>query len=167
MDQPITLVMSHFKKRDFKFGRHMKASMKEETVQYIARLFADNRPARELISSDWTMMNDILAIHYGYDNIDGAELRKVSLKSGTDDQRGGGVLGHAGIQSMLCWMGDNWLIYRGSWALNHILDDPPPNPPLEVPELSPFDEGKHREEFSRVARPASTRQKMLDVSHED
>ena len=36
MDQPITLVMSHFKKQDFRFGRHLKASMKEETIQYIA-----------------------------------------------------------------------------------------------------------------------------------
>ena len=142
MDQPITLVMSHFKKRDFKFGRHMKASMKEETVQYVARLFADNRPAHELISSNWTMMNDILAVHYGYDDIEGGDLRKVVLKPRLEDQRGGGVLSHAGIQSMLCWMGDNWLIYRGAWTLNHILDDPPPNPPLEVPELSPFD-GEH------------------------
>ena len=88
-------------------------------------------------------MNDILAVHYGYDGVDRGELRKVTLKPRPDDPRGGGVLGHAGIQSMLCWMGDNWLIYRGSWTLNHILDDPPPNPPLEVPELSPFD-GKNQ-----------------------
>jgi Protein of unknown function (DUF1588)/Protein of unknown function (DUF1585) len=52
-------------------------------------------------------------------------------------------LGHAGIQSMLCWMGDNWVIYRGAWALRHILDIPPPPPPLEVPELNPSD-GKNK-----------------------
>jgi len=56
MDQPITLVMSHFQKQDFRFGRHLKASMKEETIQYVARLFADNRPARELISGDWMLL---------------------------------------------------------------------------------------------------------------
>ncbi len=150
MNQPITLTMSHFKKQDFRFGRHLKDSMKEETVGYIARLFADNRPARELVSSDWTMMNDILAVHYGYPGIEGGELRRVELKQREDDPRGGGVLGHAGIQSMLCWMGDNWVIYRGSWTLNHILDDPPPPPPLEVPELLPFDkanEGKSLREL--------------------
>ena len=143
MNQPITLTMSHFNKQDFRFGRHLKASMKEETVQYIARLFTDNRPALELISSDWTMMNDILAVHYGYDGIEGGELRKVALKDRPEDPRGGGILGHAGIQSMLCWMGDNWLIYRGAWTLRHILDDPPPPPPLEVPELNPS-EGANR-----------------------
>ena len=36
---------------------------------------------------------------------------------------GGGLLGHAGIQSMLCWMGDNWVIYRGAWALRDRLSE--------------------------------------------
>lgn len=137
LDQPITLAMSHLKKQDFRFGRHLKASMKEETIQYVRQLFIDNRPARELVSSDWTMLNDILAVHYGREAIGDATLRKVKLEPKADDPRGGGILGHAGIQSMLCWMGDNWVIYRGSWALAHILDDPPPPPPLEVPELDP------------------------------
>ena len=60
LDQPITLTMSHFKKQDFRFGRHLKASMREESIQYVAQLFRDNRPASELVASDWTMMNDIL-----------------------------------------------------------------------------------------------------------
>lgn len=109
--------------------------MREETIGYIGQLLAENRPARELIVSDWTMMNDTLARHYGYEGVDGGELRKVKLHA--NDPRGGGILGHAGIQSMLCWMGENWLIYRGAWTLRHILDAPPPPPPLEVPELNP------------------------------
>ena len=150
MNQPVTLTMSSLKKQDFRFGRHLKDSMKEETIQYVARLFADNRPARELIASDWTMMNDILAVHYGYPPMDGGKLRKVMLHPREDDPRGGGVLGHAGIQSMLCWMGDNWMIYRGSWALTHILDDPPPPPPLEVPELLPFDKANQGKSFREL-----------------
>ena len=150
MDQPITQTMSHLKKQDFKFGRHLKASMKEETVQYVARLFSDNRPASELISSDWTMMNDVLAWHYGYPEIQGGNLQKVDLKTRPDDPRGGGILSHAGIQSMLCWMGDNWVIYRGSWALQHILDDPPPAPPLEIPELNPTDKANHGKSFREL-----------------
>jgi hypothetical protein len=79
------------------------------------------------------MMNDTLARHYGYDEIKGGHLRKVKLRK--DDKRGGGIMSHAGIQSMLTWMGDNWVIYRGAWTARHILDDPPQLPPLEVPEL--------------------------------
>lgn len=135
LGQPITIAMEHLQKQDFRFARHLKASMTEETLSYVAELFLQNRPARELIAGDWTMMNQILAIHYGYPGIEGATLRKVVLRP--DDPRGGGLPGHAGIQSMLTWMGDNWVIYRGVWALRHLLDAAPPPPPLDVPELDP------------------------------
>lgn len=139
LEQPITQTMSHFKKQDFRFGRHLKSSMKRETVEYVARMVQDNRPAKELVDSDWTMMNDVLAWHYRCEPIEGGQFRRVRLSQNDDDHRGGGVLGHAGIQSMLCWMGDNWSIYRGAWFLDRILDDPLPPPPLEVPELLPAD----------------------------
>ena len=150
MGQPITLAMDDIQKQDFRFGRHLKASMQEETVAYFRELLATNRPARELIRSDWTMMNDILARHYGYAGIEGAQLRRVTLRA--DDPRGGGILGHAGIQSMLCWMGDNWVIYRGAWTLRQILNSPPPPPPLDVPELNPADEKNRGKPFREILR---------------
>ncbi|QDU29504.1 hypothetical protein ETAA8_46160 [Anatilimnocola aggregata] len=137
MGQPITLAMDHIQKQDFRFGRNLKASLQQETIAYVTELLQQNRPARELIASNWSMHNDILARHYGYEKIHGGRLRRVTLKK--DDPRGGGILSHAGIQSMLCWMGENWVIYRGAWTLRRILDDPPPPPPLEVPELIPSD----------------------------
>ncbi|HIA55485.1 MAG TPA: DUF1592 domain-containing protein, partial [Candidatus Melainabacteria bacterium] len=146
--QPITLAMDHIKKQDFRFGRHLKASMQQETIAYFGQLLAENRPARELVNSNYTMMNNILAIHYGYDDIQGGHHRKVKLRD--NDPRGGGVLGHAGIQSMLCWMGDNWVIYRGAWTLRHILDDPPLPPPLDVPELNPSDGANRGKTFKQL-----------------
>ena len=148
LDQPITIAMDHLKKQDFRFGRNLKDSMQQETIQYITTLFKENRPAKELIQSDWTMMNNILAKHYGYPDIKGGEFRKVQLRP--NDPRGGGILGHAGIQSMLCWMGDNWVIYRGAWTLRHILDEPPPPPPLEVPELNPSDNENRGKTFKEL-----------------
>ncbi len=133
MEQPITLVDDRRGKASYRFRPHLQDSMREETYTYIGRLLAENRPARELISSDWTMMNDALSRHYGYPSLEGGKLRKVQLRK--DDKRGGGIMSHAGIQSMLCWMGNNWVIYRGAWTARHILDDPPQLPPLEVPEL--------------------------------
>lgn len=148
LDQPITIAMDYLKKQDFRFGRNLKDSMKQETIQYIATLFKENRPAKELVQSNWTMMNNILAHHYGYPGVRGGEFRKVELRP--NDPRGGGLLGHAGIQSMLCWMGDNWVIYRGAWTLRHILDNPPPPPPLEVPELNPADNENRGKTFKEL-----------------
>jgi hypothetical protein len=150
LEQPITIAQEHLQKQDFRFARYRKTSMRDETITYVAQLLADNRPARELIVSNWTMMNDTLALHYGYSGVEGGHLRKVTLRS--DDPRGGGILGHAGIQSMLCWMGENWVIYRGAWALRHILDHPPPPPPLEVPELNPSDAQNKGKTFKQLLR---------------
>ncbi len=141
MEQPITIAQSHISKQDFRFARYLKESLKNETIFYIGELVKENRPAKEIIQSDWTMMNNTSSRHYEYPPLEGSEMRRVKLKPA--DPRGGGILGHAGVQSMLCWMGDNWVIYRGAWAMRHILDQPPPPPPLEVPELNPS-EGKNK-----------------------
>lgn len=146
MDQPITIAMDHIKKQDFRFGRHLKQSMKDETYQFFTTIVTENLPATDLLQSNWTMMNNSLARFYGYDEIDNAQFQKILLKE--DDPRGGGLLSHAGIQSMLTWMGENWIIYRGSWTLKNILNDPPPPPPLEVPELIPSEsKGKTQREL--------------------
>lgn len=134
LDQPITLADDHLGKASYQFRRYLQDSMREETFSYMQRLLADDRPARELVSSDWTMMNDTLARHYGYDGLHGGQMRKVTLRP--NDSRGGGIMSHAGVQSMLCWMGDNWVIYRGAWTARNILDAPPQLPPLAVPELN-------------------------------
>lgn len=134
LDQPITLVDDYRGKASYLFRRHLQDSMREETFSYINCMLAEDRPARELVSSDWTMMNDALARHYGYDGIQGGQMRKVTLRA--NDSRGGGIMSHAGVQSMLCWMGDNWVIYRGAWTARNILDAPPQLPPLAVPELN-------------------------------
>jgi hypothetical protein len=131
MEQPITIAQSHIQKQDFRFARYLKESLKNETIRYVAELIKDNRPAKELIISDWTMMNNATARHYEYPPLEGGQMRRVKLKP--SDPRGGGILGHAGIQSMLCWMGENWVIYRGAWVLRHILDQPPPPPHWKSP----------------------------------
>lgn len=131
--QPITIAMRLLKNQDFQFGRHLRNSMRDETAMYVRQMVIDNRPVRELVDSDWTMSNDILSHFYEREAVQGSQLRKVKIPK--SDPRGGGILSHGGIQSMLTWMGDNWVIYRGAWTMRHILDAPPPPPPLEVPEL--------------------------------
>lgn len=70
----------------------------------------------------------------------------------TDAPRGDGILGHAGIQSMLCWMGEDLVIYRCARALRQILDKPPYKPPLEVLELKPSDGNIKGRSFKQLLR---------------
>jgi len=65
---------------------------------------------------------------------------------------------------MLCWMGDNWVIYRGAWVLRHVLDHPPPPPPLEVPELNPSD-GKNKGKPFRELLKIHQEDKRCAVCH--
>ena len=65
MEQPITLVDDRRGKASYHFRRFLQDSMREETYAYIARMLSENRPASELITSNWTMMNNTLARHYG------------------------------------------------------------------------------------------------------
>ena len=60
------------------FGRYLKESMQEETIAYVTQMLKDNRPARELIDSHWTMMNDASARHYGYEGFAHSDLRRPS-----------------------------------------------------------------------------------------
>lgn len=162
MEQPLTLVDDRLGKASYHFRRYLQDSMREETYRYVQNLISENRPAREIVSSDWTMMNDILARYYDYPEMGGGQLRKIKLRD--NDPRGGGILSHAGIQSMLCWMGDNWVIYRGAWTAKHILADPPQLPPLEVPELDPSS-GKLKRMTPRELMAFHREDKKCSVCH--
>ncbi|MCG8585678.1 MAG: DUF1592 domain-containing protein [Pirellulales bacterium] len=165
MDQPLTVYENSTKTGISSFfSTHLKESMREETYSYVQQVLQDNLSARELIASDWTMMNDVLSRHYQYEGIHGYHMRKVKLRA--DDPRGGGILGHAGIQSMLAWMGDNWVIYRGAWTLRNILDAPPPPPPVEIPELTLAKKENQGKTFKELLRQHQNDQRC-SICHKD
>jgi hypothetical protein len=144
----------------FQYREHFLTSMDRETAAYFGIMLKENLPARELLDSDWLPMNDAMAFYYEYPRIIGQEFRKVKLRA--DDPRGGGILGQAGVMSMTTWMGPNWPIYRGVWALRHVLNHPPPPAPLEVPELNPQE---HKGQPLRVKIAAHTTEAKCAVCH--
>lgn len=150
LGQPMRVVQDDVRNDLYKFQEPIRTAMKAEPAAYIGEMLRSNLPAEQLVASDWAMLNDRLAFHYGYPRLLGGNFRKVATKK--DDPRGGGLLGQAGIMSMTTWMGSNWPIYRGAWMLRHLLDDPPPPPPLEVPELNPNAENLKGKSFREVLR---------------
>jgi hypothetical protein len=85
----------------------------------------------EFLDSDWTILNNELADHYGIKGVVGSDFRKVKL---TDKNRGG-VLTHASVLTLTSNPTRTSPVKRGKWILENILGTPPPNPPPNVPDL--------------------------------
>ena len=114
--------------------RYLEESMKGEAVAYFREIVGQNIGAVQLLDSDFAMVNDVMAAYLGYEGKFDASFRRVHLDP--SDPRGG-LLGQAGIMALTG--NGKPPITRGVWMLRKILDDPPPDPPLDVPELNSKD----------------------------
>ena len=112
----------------------LEESMVEETTSYFAELFRGDLPLREVIHSDWTMLNSRLAIHYGITGVHPRGLTRVKL--GPDTGRGG-MLTHASILSLTSDGTRHRPVHRGAWVSEAILAHAPPPPPPNVDPLEP------------------------------
>lgn len=103
-----------------------------ETLDYFAEVFVSNASALDLLSSDYAMLNDRLADHYGIDGIIHGDLRRVILPS---DSLRGGLLTQASVLTMNSDGVDSHPIRRGVWLLDRLLNAPPLPPPPDVPAI--------------------------------
>ena len=107
------------------FTPSLRIAMVRESVDFFSNLVRANRPVTELISSNYTFVNEELATHYGIPGVSGAQMRKVAL---TDPNRGG-VIGQASILTATSMPLRTSPVKRGKWILNTLLGTPPPPPP--------------------------------------
>lgn len=107
--------------------------MMDETVAFIGELIRRNAEVFQVVDSDFAMLNQALAAHYGVEGVQGNELRPVSLKA---EHRLGGLLTHG---SVLIGNGTGSAphpIYRAVWLREAILGDEVKPPPADVPALT-------------------------------
>ena len=97
----------------------------------------EDRSVTELLSADYTFLNERLAKHYGIPNIYGSHFRRVSFAGDPDRQRGG-LLRQGSILTVTSYATRTSPVIRGKWILDNLLGVPPPPPPPDVPSL---DEG--------------------------
>ncbi len=107
-------------------------SMKQEPVALFAEMLRHNRPVMDFLHSDYALVNDRLAGHYGLPEVFGDQMRKVKL---SPEMKRGGLLGQAGLLAMNSNGKDSNPLKRGIWLLENLLNDPPPPPPPAVPEI--------------------------------
>ncbi|QDT59288.1 Planctomycete cytochrome C [Stieleria bergensis] len=111
---------------------------KQETRMFFADLLKNNRSIVNLLDSDYAFVNDVLAQHYGIENIHGEQLRRVALKP---EHRRGGLMGQGSVLTLSANGIETSPVVRGMWVLENILGTPPPPPPPDVPAIEPDTRG--------------------------
>ncbi|HEY5312495.1 MAG TPA: DUF1592 domain-containing protein, partial [Pirellulales bacterium] len=115
------------------YDEYLEQSMLAEPLAFFRTVLAENRSLREFLDSDWTMLNERLAAHYGIAGVRGEALRRVAL---TPDEHRGGLLTQAAILSLTSDGTRHRPVHRGVWLLESIVGKPPPPPPANVPPLN-------------------------------
>ncbi len=116
------------------YDKWLEESMALESTTYFGELFAKNLSLRECITSDWTMLNPRLAIHYGLPPVKGNGFQRVTLRP--EDHRGG-LLTHASVLSLTSDGVRHRPVHRGVWVSEAIYGKTPPPPPPNVEPLEP------------------------------
>jgi mono/diheme cytochrome c family protein len=114
-----------------KFDHRLAESMRRETELLFETLIQEDRSLLELLTANWTFVNERLARHYGIPNITGDEFRRVELA----DENRRGLLGHGSILMMTSVADRSSPVLRGKWVMEVLLGSPPPPPPPNVPAL--------------------------------
>ncbi len=109
----------------------LREAFTNETKLFFEAILRENRPVTDLLSANFTYLNQRLAEHYGIPGVYGSQFRRVTL---TDPNRGG-LLGQGSILTVTSYPNRTSVVQRGKWVLENLLGSPPPPPPPDVPAL--------------------------------
>lgn len=117
------------------FDDNLRQAMMRETELFFESQVRDNRGVLDLLSADYTFLNQQLARHYGIPNVYGSHFRRVSVSNA--ERRG--LVGHASVLTVSSYAHRTSVVVRGKWILENLLGTPPPAPPPNVPPLKEND----------------------------
>lgn len=115
-----------------KFSAELREAMAEEPIAFFRATLQHDHSVLEFLHSDYSVLNERLARHYGLAGVEGNHFRRVDLGP---EQGRGGLLVQAGLLAMNSDGKDSHPLKRGIWMLERLLNDPPPPPPPAVPEI--------------------------------
>jgi mono/diheme cytochrome c family protein len=131
----------------FRFDASLREALQKETALFFDSVLREDRSVLDLLSADYTFVNERLAQHYGIPKIYGPQFRRVIVS----DPNRRGLLGHGSILTVTSYPNRTSVVQRGKWVLENLLGMPPPPPPANVPSLTPR---------GQDGKPLSMRQQM-------
>jgi len=127
----------------------LRQGYKHETELFFESIVREDRNVLDLLTADYTFVNERLARHYGMPGVSGEEFRRVQYP---DDTRRG-LLGEGSVLVQTSLANRTSPVLRGKWVMEVLMGTPPPPPPPDVP---PFDETG----TSKDGRMLTTRERM-------
>ncbi len=119
------------------FDENLRDALIRETELFVGSQLREDRSVVDLLTADYTFVNERLARHYGIPDVYGSRFRRVKWN---DDKRRG-LLGQGSILTVTSLATRTSPVVRGKWILENVLGTPPPPPPPDVPELEERSEG--------------------------
>ena len=154
------------------FDDNLRQAFRRETEMFFDSIVREDRNVIELLTANYTFLNERLAKHYEIPNIYGSQFRRVTLAA---DSPRRGLLGQGSILTVTSLATRTSPVLRGKWVLENILGTPPPEPPPNVPALKeavrPTDASRdiaqvpsvrQRLEEHRTKEPCASCHKMMD-----
>jgi len=125
------------------FDESLREGFRKELAMFVESVIREDRSVLDLLSADYTFVNERLALHYGIPNVRGDQFRRVTLA----DQNRFGLLGKGGVLLSTSYANRTAPVIRGAWILENILGTPPAAPP---PDVEAFQENKDGEKAKTI-----------------
>ena len=114
------------------FDENLRDAFRQETRLFIGSQLREDRSVVDLITANYSFLNERLARHYRIPNVYGSHFRRVTFNDGVR----GGLLGQGSILTVTSYPNRTSPVLRGRWVLDNILGAPPPPPPPDIPLLN-------------------------------
>jgi hypothetical protein len=131
------------------FDENLASAMRTETKMFFQSLVKEDRSVLDLLTADYTFLNERLARHYGISGVIGNQFRRVTYP----DASRRGILGQGTMLVQTSLANRTSPVLRGKWVMEVLLGTPPPAPPPNIPALEEAGESKE-------GRLLTTREKM-------
>jgi hypothetical protein len=125
------------------FDEGLREAFKREIELFVESIFREDRSVLDLLTADYTFVNERLALHYGIANVRGTRFRRVTL----GDQNRFGLLGKGSVLTVTSYANRTAPVLRGAWILENLMGTPPAAPP---PDVEGFPENKDGEKAKSV-----------------